>query len=285
MSIRLEDGDSLKVIFETLNGRGTPLIALDLLPNAVYLEAAREQVDTDHLNGHWAPELDRDYWRESRRAGRLFTKNRDMYRQHWLVAELPKPVPSTELFDIFRKRILLPATCPPMVELIPTLARDTVALRRFQSAEVVSPDRRFDELLEQLDATTLMPIALLLLRSIRSLPSGPRRPFRSLRASSYGGCSSGWTTKNYNRLAAALVGEIKKDLAHADTLLQTRLASKPPQRTVGRAIDMHAALHNKDMYGQRRQDRLVMVLWRLEEHLRAADNKVEQGLAARASSR
>jgi hypothetical protein len=39
-------------------------------------------------------------------------------------------------------------------------------------------------------------------------------------------------------------------------------------------------LLSKDMYGQRRQDRLVMVLWRIEEHLRTADNKVEQGLAA-----
>lgn len=33
------------------------------------------------------------------------------------------------------------------------------------------------------------------------------------------------------------------------------------------------------MYGQRRQDRMVMVLWRIEEELRAGDNKVEQGLA------
>jgi uncharacterized protein with ParB-like and HNH nuclease domain len=43
----LEDGDSPQVIFETLNGRGTPLIALDLLKNAVFLKAAEEDVDTD----------------------------------------------------------------------------------------------------------------------------------------------------------------------------------------------------------------------------------------------
>src|SRR5258707_12151344 len=42
VSIRLEDGDNPQVIFETLNGRGTPLIALDLLKNAVFLKAERE---------------------------------------------------------------------------------------------------------------------------------------------------------------------------------------------------------------------------------------------------
>jgi hypothetical protein len=165
VTIRLETGDSPQVIFETLNGRGTPLIALDLLKNAVFLEAAREDVDTDHLyNVHWAPELDRDYWRDNRRAGRLFSKNGDVFLQYWLVAELAEPVAVTELFDIFRTRVLQPATCPPMADLIPTLARDAATLRRFLAGESEA-DRRFVNLLETLDTTTLMPVALVLLRS------------------------------------------------------------------------------------------------------------------------
>jgi hypothetical protein len=281
VSIRLEDGDSPQVIFETLNGRGTPLIALDLLKNAVFLEAAREEVDTDHLyNAYWAPELDRDHWRENRRAGRLFTKNGDMFLQYWLVAELAEPVPSTELFDIFRQRILQPATCPPMADLIPTLARDAAALRRFQSAEVGSPDRRFVELLELLDTTTLMPIALLLVRSDQIPAERRAYAFTVLESFLVRRMLCGWTTKNYNRLVAALVCEIKKDIAHADTVLQNRLAAETaPANRWPRDDDLCAALHNKDMYGQRRQDRLVMVLWRIEAHLRN-DNKVEQGLAA-----
>lgn len=155
VAIRLEDGDSPQVIFETLNGRGTPLIALDLLKNAVFLKAANQAVDTDNLyNDHWAPELDRDYWREDRRAGRLFTKNGDLFLQYWLVAELAEPVPATELFDTFRSRILQRATCPPMSELIPTLARDAATLRQFQAAEVGSPERSFSDLLDLLDTTT-----------------------------------------------------------------------------------------------------------------------------------
>src|SRR3954451_25225177 len=76
VSIRLEEGDNPQVIFETLNARGTPLIALDLLKNTVFLTANNEGVDTGKLyHQNWAPELDRDYWRADRRQGRLFTKN------------------------------------------------------------------------------------------------------------------------------------------------------------------------------------------------------------------
>ena len=114
-----------------------------------------------------------------------------MFLQYWLVAELAEPVPATELFDIFRKQVLQPATCPPMAELIPALAHDAATLRRFQAADESSPERRFFELLELLDTTTLMPIALLLLRSDQILCRAARAtPLRSLRVFLFGGCSA-----------------------------------------------------------------------------------------------
>jgi hypothetical protein len=49
VSITLEADDNAQVIFETLNARGTPLLALDLVKNAVFLEASRQALDTDVL--------------------------------------------------------------------------------------------------------------------------------------------------------------------------------------------------------------------------------------------
>lgn len=282
VAIRLEDGDNPQVIFETLNGRGTPLIALDLLKNAVFLKAASEDVDSDHLySAYWQPELDRDYWRTDRRAGRLFTKNGDLFLQYWLVAELAELVPVTELFDKFRTRILQPQTCPPMAELIPALTRDAATLRRFQEAATGSPERRLSDLLELLDTTTFMPVVLLLLRSDEISAERRTNSFAVLESFLVRRMLCGWTTKNYNRLAAALVADIKKDLAHADDVLTNRLAAETaPANRWPRDNDLRQSVLNKDLYGQRRQDRLVMVLWRIEEHLQAADNKVEQGLPA-----
>lgn len=280
VSIRLEEGDNPQVIFETLNGRGTPLIALDLLKNAVFLKAERENSDTDKLYAqHWEPELDRDYWRDSRRTGRLFTKNGDLFLQYWLVAELAEPVAATELFDIFRAKILQPASCPPMTALIPTLTRDAAALRWFQSADAGPADRRFHDLLELLDTTTLMPIALTLLRSEAVTAERRARAFRILESFLVRRMICGGTTKNYNRLFAALVGDIKADLPHADDILESRLATETaPANRWPRDGELHSAILTRDMYGQRRQDRLVMVLHRIEQHLRTIDSKTEQHL-------
>jgi hypothetical protein len=90
----------------------------------------------------------------------------------------------------------------------------------------------------------------------------------------------GGTTKNYNRLFAALVGDIKADLPHADDVLAARLAAETaPANRWPRDSEVRSAILTRDMYGQRRQDRLVMVLRRIEEHLRAMDNKTEQVLS------
>src|SRR5262249_30707915 len=133
---------------------------------------------------------------------------------------------------------------------------------------------------ELLDTTTLMPLALLLLRSDQVSPARRARAFRVLESFLVRRMLCGWTTKAYNRLAATLVGDVKHDLGHADDVLEARLAAETAATNQWpRDDDVRAALTQKDMYGQRRQDRLVMVLWRIEEYLRSADNKVEQGLA------
>ncbi|KRE25644.1 hypothetical protein ASG82_19110 [Mycobacterium sp. Soil538] len=280
VSIRLDDGDNPQVIFETLNGRGTPLIALDLLKNAVFLRAERENADTDKLYAHyWAPELDRDYWRVDRRSGRLFNKNGDLFLQYWLVSELAEPVPATELFEVFRTRILQRQVCPPMTELIPTLTRDAAALRSFQDAHPGTADRRFYDLLELLDTTTLMPIVLTLLRSEDVSTERRANAFRILESFLVRRMICGGTTKNYNRLFAALISDVKANLAHADEVLATRLAAETaPANRWPRDHEVRTTILTRDMYGQRRQDRLVMVLRRIEERLRAMDNKTEQGL-------
>lgn len=281
VSIRLEDGDNPQVIFETLNGRGTPLIALDLLKNAVFLKAEREEANTDQLYGeHWAPELDRDYWRDDRRSGRLFNKNGDLFLQYWLVAELAEPIPATELFDVFRTKILQRQTCPPMTDLIPTLTRDAAALRNFQNSPAGTADRRFYDLLELLDTTTLMPIVLTLLRSVDVTTERRANTFRILESFLVRRMICGGTTKNYNRLFAALVSDVKDDLAHADDIIAARLAAETaPANRWPHDHEVRTTVLTRDMYGQRRQDRLVMVLRRIEGRLRTSDSKTEQGLA------
>jgi hypothetical protein len=282
VAIRLDPGDSPQVIFETLNARGTPLIALDLLKNAVFLTAADQHADTDRLYfEHWEPQLDQEYWREDRRQGRLFTKNGDLFLMHWLVAELARPVPATELFDTFRDSVLSRADAPQMTELVPLLCADAAVIRSFDEKPEGSPERRFFDVLEILDTSTMYPIALLLFRPPAVSSERLHRALAILESFLVRRMICGWTTKNYNRIAASLAAAMKKDLARADEILYEQLSSDPARTNRWPSDDdVRDAIRKKDMYGYRRQDRLVMLLWAVEERLRAADPMVEQGLEA-----
>jgi hypothetical protein len=280
VGIMLEDGDNPQVIFETLNARGTPLIALDLLKNSVFLRATDESAETEQLYlKFWAPELDREHWRKERRQGRLFSKNGDLFLLQWLVVELAQPIPATELFKTFQAEILARSNCPPMDVLIPRLCHDAAVVRDFDSLPADTPEGRFFERLDLLDTTTMLPVALLLFRDEDVDPQRRRIVLRIVEDFLMRRMICGWTTKNYNRLGADLVKALKGSLHRPDEAAHRFLASQDaPANQWPSDVDVREAVVEKFFYGQRRQDRVIEILWEIEKRWREQDSKTEQGL-------
>lgn len=280
VGIMLEDGDNPQVIFETLNARGTPLIALDLLKNSVFLRATAESAEPEQLyRDHWAPELDREHWRQERRQGRLFSKNGDLFLLQWLIVELGEPVPVTELFKTFQAEILARADCPAMDRLIPRLCHDAAVVRGFDGLSPETPEGRFFDRLDLLDTTTMLPVALLLFRSDEVDPERRRTALRIVEDFLMRRMICGWTTKNYNRLGADLVKALKSELQRPDEAAREFLGGQeaPANRWPADA-DVREAVVERNFYGQRRQDRIVAILWEVEKRWRERDSKTEQGL-------
>lgn len=148
VSITLEADDNAQVIFETLNARGTPLLALDLVKNAMFLEGTRQELDTDRLYEEiWKPEFDvppmDTYWRHERRQGRLYRPAAELFLMHWLTMKLRRLIPATELFAVFRDHVLAARPSPNMAELIPELCRDARTMRSFDELEPGSVEATF----------------------------------------------------------------------------------------------------------------------------------------------
>ena len=280
VGIMLEDGDNPQVIFETLNARGTPLIALDLLKNSVFLRATAESAEPERLYyDHWAPELDREHWRQERRQGRLFSKNGDLFLLQWLIVELGEPVPATELFKTFQAEILARAECPPMESLIPRLCHDAAVVRGFDDLSPETPEGRFFERLELLDTTTMLPVALLLFRDEEVDPERRRTALRIVEDFLMRRMICGWTTKNYNRLGADLVKALKGELQRPDEAAHEFLAGQEAAANLWPGdADVREAVVERNFYGQRRQERIVEILWEVEKRWREQDSKTEQGL-------
>ncbi len=84
--IDLDDKDDAQLIFETLNARGTPLLAADLVKNALLQEIRAKGGPADDLyQQHWMPfDTDAGYWRKLIGRGHAQRPRIDVFLQHLL---------------------------------------------------------------------------------------------------------------------------------------------------------------------------------------------------------
>lgn len=102
VSIRLDVTEDAQAIFETLNARGEPLSAADLIKNFVFQNHAgtEAEVETAYLT-NWA-ELETPWWVTQVTSGRITHPRASWFLWHWLRARLLEDFPIRELFQQFK---------------------------------------------------------------------------------------------------------------------------------------------------------------------------------------
>lgn len=267
VAITLDANDNAQLIFETLNARGTPLLALDLVKNAAFHQAARQHRDVDSLyESVWRPQLDDDYWRQERRQGRLNRPNAELFLMHWLTMRIERLTPATELFATFRQNILAPTTDADA--LIRELCGDAEVMRSFDTPVLGTPEAEFFLRLTALDAGTVLPIVLLLFRSSEVSVHRRRRALRILESWLARRALMRFTPKNYNRIVPRLVARMNADIEHADDKLLEALSGGEGEisRWPG-DLEFSTFLRTRAVYGTVSQPRLVMALAAVEASL------------------
>jgi Protein of unknown function DUF262/Protein of unknown function (DUF1524) len=272
VSITLEPGDNAQIIFETLNARGTPLLALDLVKNAVFHTAARQHLAVDALyHDVWKPELDQTYWRAERRQGRLNRPRADLFLMHWLGMKLRQVVPATELFTRFRQQILGTPTPPSADDLVRELCRDARILRSFDDQPAGSVEATFFHRLDALDTSVVLPLVLLLFRDRRISDQRRRRALAVLESWLVRRALMRLSVKNYNQQIPVMLTRVAADPAHADDALVEHLRSGVGQISRWPTDDeLTHYLTTRPMYGNVAGPRLVMALAAVEHSLYTA---------------
>jgi hypothetical protein len=269
VSITLEPGDNAQVIFETLNARGTPLLALDLVKNSIFHEASKQDFDVDRLyEDVWKPQLDDPYWRQERRQGRLYRAQGELFLMHWLAMKLRKIIPATELFSVFRQEILQTNPPPNTEDLIQELCRDAGVLKSFDNQPAGSIEATFFDRLQQLDTTTLLPLALLLFRDPTVTVECRRRALKALESWLVRRSLLRLTTKAYNEQVAAMLAKVGADASRADEVILEHLrASTGDASRWPTDEDVVSFFENRDAYGLVARSRLVMAFREIEQSL------------------
>lgn len=209
MTLTLEGEDDPQVIFETLNARGEPLLASDLIRNFVFLEAARRELDVGKLYEKFWQGFDeqRDqndkitankYWREKERQGRITHPRIDLFFFHYTILRRKQETKVSHVFQGFKEWW---QTQPREIEI--ELQQIVTTSHYFK--ELISPEgtgylAEFARLIKVLDVSTLTPVYLFLRQRYSATDPKLRQAIDDLASYLARRSICGFTTKGYNRI-------------------------------------------------------------------------------------
>jgi hypothetical protein len=99
--IDLQADEDAQEIFETLNARGTPLSAADLIKNLVFQRLEVTPTDAEAAYISYWQEFETPFWEKE--LPRLLTNRSSLFLTQWLIAETQEDITSREVFSRFKR--------------------------------------------------------------------------------------------------------------------------------------------------------------------------------------
>jgi len=101
-SIRLDSNEDAQAIFETLNARGTPLSAADLIKNFVFQNYSGSSADAEKAYHEYWAEFETPWWEKEIATGRVKNSRASLFLWQWLIARTLSDFPLREVFTQFK---------------------------------------------------------------------------------------------------------------------------------------------------------------------------------------
>ena len=275
--IDLEDDDNAQAIFETLNARGTPLLASDLVKNHMLNEAQAQQLDVEGLHrDHWQG-LETDWWREEITLGRVRWPRLDAFLFYWLSMNLAREVSTQRLFDEYRKFVTDEKLTVRGVAT--NLSRFSDVFERLESGSF--DGLRVAEFFYRWDVSQLRvmtPLLLWLFSDDANISDHDRvQSLEWLESWFMRRMICGRTTRGYQNFLHPLLRDIKKQSGDGvPATLRTTLSEAEAQNTAWPSDgDVRESVRSRPLYLQLSRARLRMVLEAIEDRLSFSDGKSE----------
>src|SRR5712691_7552410 len=172
VTINLDQKDDDQLIFETLNDRGTPLLAADLIKNMVFQQGEDLGADVDTWGEKYWADFDEDWWRQEVQQGRLFRSRIDLFLQYWLTMCVQDEIPAEKIFARFREYAAPHlATADTGTQFLIRLRRAADTFRGFAELDPASaPGRFYARVVEGLELGATIPLLLWLISGNPDLP-------------------------------------------------------------------------------------------------------------------
>jgi hypothetical protein len=269
--IMLGEGDDAQVIFETLNSKGEPLLAMDLVRNNIFHRAERESAEVDELyHLLWDP-FDHQWWREPAPFARPRRPRIDHFLAHVLSAESGQKISMRELYAEYRA-FAVPKGTPRFASVedeLRVLERyapvyETLEGRRSEDKDLCWVGQKF----ASWQVTTAYPVAMQI--STAAIATDEKRLlYRLVYSYIVRRALGGLTAKNLNRVFQSIAQEFVESGVSVQTLVgyfaqRTGDSTRFPDDT-----EFRRGILTKPAYTLAPQTRIKDVLWELEEASRS----------------
>lgn len=285
VQIDLTDRESPQVIFETLNARGVPLLAADLLRNFIFQRAgspgaaqqlhqtywSRFEIDLDPLN----PALGR-WWDREERQGRLTRARLDLFLQHYVTAQTSRVVRIPDLFDDYKSWVTR-SPFPSIEDELKTLTRHAAHFETILRADPTNPVGRFAARVRAMDQSTVFPLVLWVLDTPTLSDIDRLLILRDLESFLVRRMVCRRPSQGYNRFFLQLLTTIRGQPGGAAATFQILLAAGKTEVTEWPDDNaFEQAWVDLDAYTELGPGRVVMILRALEDALRGPKTENER---------
>lgn len=268
--IDLDDNDDAQVIFEVLNGRQTPLSAIDLVKNLLFLRAELDEEDVEELyNMYWA-QFDDKWWKENVGRGHAARGRRDVLLSVWLTAATGEEANVGHLYREARTYLDDGPTTEEALHDLNTFAEayQTVYER------LPAPDKRLTvayRRLRALDITTAVPL-LTWLATLSADQLSLERQVQAVEAVESWAVRRafvGWQTRGYGALLAKVLKDAKAALkAGRDVADMISVSLRDSTLAWPTDSDLLAAFSSRQFYNGISQGRIRLLLGSIDQQLR-----------------
>lgn len=214
VEITLEEGDDAQVIFETLNERGEPLLAADLVRNNIFHRADARQEEAEKLFERYWKDFEDPFWSVMEKQGRYKKARIEFFLTNFIAGKVAGEVTLSKLFSEYKAFIKIQANKPsggyPTVEAeLQDLGKYGGLYRRLLERKSDDPLGHFAELLHPWDVTTAYPLVLRLWSDETMEEEEKKQCLSILLTFIVRRAICGLTTKNYNKFFLSVLRHLE----------------------------------------------------------------------------
>ena len=280
VEINLDIEDDPQIIFETLNARGVPLSASDLIRNYVFLYASRRQDDVVHLyEKYWksfdeTPDINpksktRRFWKEEERQGRFKTNRLDLFFYHYLISNTHSDSKIGHIFQEFKDWWDNGIEQRDTTTELNNISSASETYKKLLTLNNGSSFGRFSRILRTLDTSTIYPL-ILYLESKRTDGNGNVIDgiYSDIESYLLRRIICLMTPKNYNNVFLSMLQRLKAEPDLTREVAQRYLLSLEGDTVLwpdNRMFEHHFV--NNALYSKLRSQRVQLILESIEKRL------------------